>query len=127
MTFLGFGFRVSGFSRTVRAIHAGLPHTFIAERFAYTYTKYGRGADFDSDPDSDPDSDSDCFACPVLDLECGGKRYSARRRFGADGPESGAATRAQRGSCHRTPSCVLHQTGAAQVSNRTNVYRSLPD
>jgi len=95
MTFSGFWFRVSGFSRTVRAIHAGLPHT-----------KHGRGADFDSDTDSDTDSDSDCFACPVLDLECGGKRYSARRRFGADGPESGAATRAQRGSCHRTPKCV---------------------
>jgi len=40
---------------------------------------------------------------------CGGKRYSARRRFlSSVSPrtarrESGAATRAQRGSCHRTP------------------------
>jgi hypothetical protein len=43
------------------------------------------------------------------DLECGGKRYSARRRFLSSvfpcvaRRESGAATRAQRGSCHRTP------------------------
>jgi hypothetical protein len=51
------------------------------------------------------------------DLECGGKRYPARRRFGAGGPESGAAARAQRGSCHSTPSCVSHQTGAAAKAN----------
>jgi len=29
----------------------------------------------------------------VCGLECGGKRYPARRRFDADGPESGAALR----------------------------------
>ncbi len=40
---------------------------------------------------------------------CGGRRYSARRRFLSSvfprtaRRESGAATRAQRGSCHRTP------------------------
>ncbi|MDD3545350.1 MAG: hypothetical protein PHG96_08345, partial [Kiritimatiellae bacterium] len=40
------------------------------------------------------DSDTDTPQVWRTDLECGGKRYSARRRFGADRPESGAATRA---------------------------------
>ena len=72
------------------------------------------------------DFDTDAPQVWRTDLDRGGKRYSARRRFGADGPESGAATRAQRGSCHRTPSRVFHQTGSAQVSKRTNVYGPLP-
>ena len=34
------------------------------------------------------DCDTDAPQVWRTDLECGGKRYSARRRFGADRPES---------------------------------------
>ena len=40
-------------------------------------------------------------------------------------PESGAAARAQRGSCHRTPSCVSHQIGAAGNATKANGYGHL--
>ena len=43
----------------------------------FSFTKHEWGAD----PDSDPDFDTDAPQVRRKDLECGGKRYSARRRF----------------------------------------------
>jgi hypothetical protein len=52
---------------------------------------------------AEPATQFKMLASLVNDLECGGKRYSARRRFSVDGPESGAATRDLRLASKRHP------------------------